>query len=160
LDNNPIIFNDLDGDKIKYRGSRQFKKDMKAHLKTIKKSVDVKTRKSIEALEKDKERVLYINEVNSNSGLLGFQVSNNKKVANVGIADKETLESVVVPGQEKVTYDNGVETHVLIQNNQLFTVANEISHAIDWYMNTETYSENWYDEFTNTYDTGLNWDEV
>ncbi|MDD2982855.1 MAG: hypothetical protein PHQ74_05655 [Crocinitomicaceae bacterium] len=158
LDNNPIIFVDQLGDKIIYVGDKKFRKEMKAHIKTIKASVDPKTRSMIEKLEKDKNRTLRINDV-SDSGEFGFHMPNNKSVSNIGIASAEQLESIVVPGQNKITYDDGTETYELIQNNTLYTVANEMSHAIDWYNNEVDVTSDYYDEYTNARGTGLNWSE-
>jgi len=152
--NNPIIYSDLKGDKIKIEGSRQFRKETKKNFKEIKRSVDSETRKSIKALEKDKNRLVTINEMGDNKDYPGFYFGNNDFQGNIGIADASTLESLVVPGQKKITYDDGTIVYEFISGNALYTLANELSHAIDWHQGKTDSKAPLFDDYTGKMNTG------
>jgi RHS repeat-associated protein len=157
--NSPNLFIDPDGQKIVYIGDPKFRKEMKAHLRTIMRSVDPETRAKLKELKRDKTKILRINDV-SNSGHAGFHMSNNSKISNIGIASKEELEKLIVPGATPIKYDNGVETYEKVQNNTLYTLTNEMSHALDWYKGTQTGDKALIDDFTKEDNTRLTWDEI
>ena len=136
MENNPIWFNDVKGDKIKIiSDDKKWKREVRKDIRQIKRSVSREERKEIRSLQLSRKKELRIVQIDS-AEESGFRKKNaTSKIAYMGIPNLEEAQTIVYPGEKNIRYENGVNTYELIQSNLLFILANEFSHAIDWYNN-------------------------
>ena len=161
MENNPIWFNDVKGDKIKIiSDDKKWKREVRKDIRQIKRSVSREERKEIRSLQLSRKKELRIVQIDS-AEESGFRKKNaTSKIAYMGIPNLEEAQTIVYPGEKNIRYENGVNTYELIQSNLLFILANEFSHAIDWYNNVPISTILMEDEYTHDYNTTLTSNEV